>query len=153
MTHLRGGQMFSLSPFLEEKSIHAEYDSPYLWMRFAWLTDTIGITLPCVPHSLDSCAFSIVASKLSVVGAGHLQMHTWEIIRSLLIPTCGCLTYVILNLIIFKTWLRNAKVNAGMQWRARRLEFQLPLPESHLRLCCCSELGQERQGAVAQPAG
>lgn len=37
--------MFSLSPFLEEK-IHAEYDSVYLWMRFAWLTDTMGITWP-----------------------------------------------------------------------------------------------------------
>lgn len=38
-------------------------------------------------------------------GAGHLQMHTWEIISSLLIPTCGCFTWVLLNFIIFKTWL------------------------------------------------
>lgn len=53
-------------------------------MRFAWLMDTISITPPWVPHSLDSCAFSILASKLSVLpsvvgntpGAGPLQMHT-----------------------------------------------------------------------------
>lgn len=46
---------------------HAEYDSPYLWMRFAWLADAIGTTPPWVPHSLDSCAFSVLASKLPVL--------------------------------------------------------------------------------------
>lgn len=58
--------------------------------------------------------------------------------------TWGCLTGVILDFLIFKTWLRNAKVNAGMQRRAQSLGFQLPLPKSHLR--CCRELGRNVRG-------